>query len=119
MVATRLGVSPSLIHVWIKLGVLAREQRTWQSYCWVTLTEADLARLDGLHDWSQFPTVREVMRDRGGDREAIWDRVRSGEYRAYRHLRGQRWEWRLQRLATAPGVPARLASTTNAYEANV
>lgn len=98
LAAARLGVSRSLIHVWIKLGVLVREQRTWQSYCWVTLNEADVARLDGAHAWSQFPTVRAVMQAHGWDRAMLWARVRDGEYRAYRHQRGQCWEWRLQSL---------------------
>ena len=94
--ARQLGVSPSLIHVWIQHGVLVSDQRTAQSYRWVRLTTEDIARLDGQHDWSQFPMVQEIMRQEGWDREAVWDRVRAGGFVAYRHARGQRWEWRLR-----------------------
>jgi hypothetical protein len=105
--AQRLGVSPSLVHVWIQQGALASEQRTRQSYCWVRLTDADLARLDGRHDWRRFPTVRQVMRERGWSRAEAWAHVRAGEYLAYRHRTstGQHWEWRLQALAPTTPVP--------------
>ncbi len=102
--ARQLGVSPSLIHVWIQHGVLASDQRTVQSYRWVRLTAEDIARLDGHHDWSQFPTVQEIMRQEGSDREAVWDRVRAGSFVAYRHATGQRWEWRL-RATESNGEP--------------
>ncbi|HSH78792.1 MAG TPA: hypothetical protein VLA19_09715, partial [Herpetosiphonaceae bacterium] len=94
--ARQLGVSASLIHVWIQHGVLASDQRTVQSYRWVRLTEDDVARLDGTHDWSHFPTVHEIMRQQDWGREAVWDQVRAGHYVAYRHPTGQRWEWRLR-----------------------
>jgi len=96
LAAERLGVSPSLIHVWIGQGVLRSVQRTVQSYRWVHLSEADHARLDGQHDWSHFPRVREVMRREGWSRAEVWERVRAGQYVAYRHATRQRWEWRLQ-----------------------
>ena len=95
--AEKLGTSHSLIHVWIGQGVLKSEQRVRQSYQWVRLTEEDVARLDGQHDWSRYPTVRQVMAERGLSREAVWDLVRAGEYVAYRHRVGQAWEWRLRR----------------------
>lgn len=108
--ARRLGVSPALIHVWIQQGALASAQRTAQSYRWVELSEADVARLDGQHDWSCFPAVREVMRATGLGREAVWAEVRAGKYVAYRHPVGRCWEWRLQQIRPhitadqAPGV---------------
>ena len=111
LAAERLGVSPSLIHVWIQQGALASEQRTVQSYRWVRLTPADLARLDGQHDWSRFPTVRRVMRERGWSRDQVWDAVRAGVYRAYRHPAGQHWEWRLQATTPSPAA-ARPAHAT-------
>jgi DNA invertase Pin-like site-specific DNA recombinase len=102
LAAQQLGVSRSLLHIWIQQGVLTGEQRVCQSYRWVRLTEADRARLGGQHDWSQFPPVRQVMREQGASRADIWARVRAGAYRAYRHPIGQRWEWRLQALPSAP-----------------
>jgi predicted DNA-binding transcriptional regulator AlpA len=96
--ARQLGVSRSLIHVWIEQGVLASERRTVLSYRWVHLSEGDRARLDRQHDWSCFPSVREVMQAYGYSREQVWSLVRTGSYLAYRHAAGQRWEWRLQQI---------------------
>jgi DNA invertase Pin-like site-specific DNA recombinase len=96
--ARQLEVSRSLIHVWIEQGVLSCEQRTALSYRWIHLSEDDRARLDGKQDWSCFPSVREVMQAYGYSREEIWSKVRAGEYVAYRHAAGLRWEWRLQQL---------------------
>jgi len=96
--ARQLEVSRSLIHVWIEQGVLSSEQRTALSYRWVRLSEGDRARLDGQHDWSCFPSVREVMQAYGYSREQVWSLVRMGSYVAYRHAAGLRWEWRLQQI---------------------
>jgi DNA invertase Pin-like site-specific DNA recombinase len=96
--ARQLGVSRSLIHVWIEQGVLSSEQRTALSYRWVRLSEHDQARLDGQHDWSCFPSVREVMQAYGYNREQVWSLVQAGAYVAYRHATGQRWEWHLQQI---------------------
>lgn len=104
--AERLQVSPALVHVWIGQGALESEQRIRLSYRWVRLTEADIARLDGKHDWGQFPTVREVMQEQGVSREAVWDAVRSGRYIAYRHPAGARWEWRLEQVGEVTAVGA-------------
>jgi hypothetical protein len=101
LAAERLGVSTSLIHVWIQQGVLLSEQRTVQSDRWVHLSEADVARLDGRHDWSRFPTVRQVMCKQGWSREQAWQAVRAGSYIAYRQANGQQWEWRLRRSSAA------------------
>jgi len=94
------------VHVWVALGALSGDQRVAASKRWVRLTSADIARLDGRQDWGGFPTFRQVLRERGGDRAALWSRVRAGEYVAYRHPTPQRWEWRLQRVQpdTPPGA---------------
>jgi len=104
LAAERLGISRSLVHVWVGLGALVGEQRVVASKRWVRLTAADTARLDGCHDWSRFPTVRQVMRERGWSRAELWARVRAGEYGAYRHPTRQRWEWRLQARQEPPSV---------------
>jgi hypothetical protein len=83
-------VSPALVHVWIKQGVLESSQRTALSYQWVRLTDSDLTRLTGEQDWRAFPTVRQVMRERGTTREEVWAWVQAGEYEAYRQAAGQR-----------------------------
>jgi DNA invertase Pin-like site-specific DNA recombinase len=110
LAAEQLGVSRSLVHVWVGLGALVGEQRVAASKCWVHLTAADAARLDGRHDWSAFPTFRHVLRQTGLSRQALWARVRAGEYVAYRHPTRLRWEWRLQHVPPAPPAPAPAAS---------
>jgi len=104
--ARQLGVSRSLVHVWIAQGVLSSEQRTALSYRWVQLREQDRARLDGRHDWSCFPSVREVMQANGQSREQVWEMVRAGGYIAYRQAVGSRWEWRLEQRGAATGNEA-------------
>ncbi|HLH71910.1 MAG TPA: recombinase family protein [Chloroflexota bacterium] len=98
--AARLGVSQALIHLWSQRGIVAIEQRMAQSYCWVRLSEEDVARLDGSRDWRHLATVREVMRERNWSRDEVWNAVKAGHYRAYRQRIGQCWEWRLE--ATTP-----------------
>jgi DNA invertase Pin-like site-specific DNA recombinase len=97
LAAERLGVSTSLIHVWIEHGVLASDQRIALSKRWVRLTEADLVRLDGQHDWRRFATISQVMRKERWSREQVWQAVRNGTYVAYRQRCGQLWQWRLRR----------------------
>jgi DNA invertase Pin-like site-specific DNA recombinase len=97
LAAERLGVSLSLIHVWIQHGVLTSDQRTFLSKRWVRLTQADVIRLDGRHDWHRFSTINRVMTNEHWTREQVWQAVREGTYVAYRHRAGQHWEWRLRR----------------------
>ena len=97
LAAERLGVSTSLIHVWIQHGVLTSDQRTTLSKRWVRLTDADIIRLDGRHDWSRFSTINEVMWKQHWSREQVWESVRDGTYMAYRQRSGEHWEWRLRR----------------------
>lgn len=100
--ADALGVSKSLINYWIQQGILRSEQRIAQSYQWICLDPAEMARLDGKHDWGIYPTVRQVMRERGCDRDEIWDLVRAGVCVPYRHPHGETWEWRLRAATTPP-----------------
>jgi hypothetical protein len=107
LAAERLGVSPSLVHLWAAQGIVQSDQRAPASFRWVRLTAADVVRLDGRQNWSQYPTVRELMRQTGWSREAVWARVRAGEYLAYRHRAHEHWEWRLACVAgTAPAQQA-------------
>jgi DNA invertase Pin-like site-specific DNA recombinase len=104
-----LGVSPSLIHVWARQGVLAYDQRRPASRLWVRLDEGDRARLDGscAAATAHLPTLGEVMRTDRLSRGAVWERVRRGEYQAFRVARGRCWEWRLQRSTAPNSSPAR------------
>ena len=95
--ARRLAVSASLVNLWVRPGVLAHDQRRPASRVWVRLGEGDLARLDGSSPLApSLPSFDEVMQAEQLPREALWERVRRGEYRAFRARRGQCWEWRLQ-----------------------
>jgi DNA invertase Pin-like site-specific DNA recombinase len=103
--ARRLGVSPSLIHVWVGHGVLDHDQHRSSSKVWVRLSEDDLARLGGSSALGpDLPSLEQVMRSEELSRDAVWERVRQGEYRAFRVAHGQCWAWHLQRQIT-PGQP--------------
>jgi DNA invertase Pin-like site-specific DNA recombinase len=102
--AEQLGVSRSLVHVWVQHGVLQHDQHRPASRVWVRLNPGDLVRLDGSSPAALgLPTFAEVRRRVRLSREALWDRVRRGEYQAFRARRGQAWQWHLQRTAS-PGV---------------
>jgi hypothetical protein len=73
------------------------------------LSEDDLARLNGSSALGpDLPRLEQVMRSEGISRDAVWNRVRHGEYRAFRVAHGRCWAWHLQHLT----VPSRPASST-------
>lgn len=96
--AQRLGVSPSLVHVWVQHGVLVADQSQPRSYRWVRLTEAEVARLTGANAATcrALPGARELMQQSHCTYAAVWEAVRAGRYIAYRHHVGRHWEWRFQ-----------------------
>jgi DNA invertase Pin-like site-specific DNA recombinase len=99
--AQRLAVSPSLVHAWVRHGVLMYDQRCSASRVWVRLDADDLARLDGSSPAaSRLPSFGAVMRTEQLSADELWERVRRGECRAFRVRRGRCWEWRLQRSPT-------------------
>ena len=96
--ARRLGVSPSLLHVWVRHGVLAHDQRLSASRVWVRLDGDDQVRLDGSSPVApSLPRFVEVRQAEQLSAEALWDQVRHGKYQAFRARHGQSWEWRLRR----------------------
>lgn len=107
-VAKRLGISPSLVQIWVQHGILACDQRCPCSKQWIQLTDADIARLDGSAEVGGLPTLTEVAEDMGVERDAVWARVRRGNYIAFRTTRGcGQWEWRLkERSATDEMAPS-------------
>jgi hypothetical protein len=95
--AKRLGVTPSLVHLWVRHGIITCDQRCRCSKQWVQLTDADITRLDGSADVRGLPTLTEVAEETGLEREAVWARVRHGDYIAFRTPRGRdQWEWHLK-----------------------
>jgi DNA invertase Pin-like site-specific DNA recombinase len=102
--AERLGISPSLVHVWVQHGVLQYDQHQPASRVWVKLAGEDLARLDGSsHIAPGLPRFAEVMHTEHLSRDALWERVRGGEYRAFRVRHGWILQWHLQR-SSKPNV---------------
>jgi hypothetical protein len=96
--AERLGISPSLAHVWVRHGVLRHDQHRSASRVWVKLDADDLARLDGSSQAAPgLPSFAEVRRTERLSPEDLWERVRRGECRAFRVRHGQVWQWHLQR----------------------
>lgn len=95
--AERLGVSASLVQVWVQHGVLSGDQRCPGSKQWVRLTTEDITRLDGSAEPTGLPTLTQVVEETGLERDAVWERVRQGDYIAIRTPRGRgQWEWRLK-----------------------
>jgi hypothetical protein len=107
-VAKRLGITSSLVQIWVQHGILTCDQRCPYSKQWIQLTDADIARLDGSAEVSGLPTLTEVAEDMGVERDAVWARVRRGDYIAFRTTRGcGQWEWRLKaRSATEEVAPS-------------
>jgi DNA invertase Pin-like site-specific DNA recombinase len=111
-VACRLGVSSSLVHVWVQHGVLAFDQRRSASRLWIRLNDEDLARLDGscAAAAAHLPTLDDVMRREHLSRDAVWDLTRRGFYQPFRVPHGLCWEWRLKPMpghAPAPDAGRR------------
>jgi DNA invertase Pin-like site-specific DNA recombinase len=98
--AQRLGVSSSLVHVWVQHGVLRYDQRRSASRVWVRLNADDLARLDGSCKLGPgLPTFANMQQTECLAREDLWHCVRRGEYEAFRVRHGQVWQWHLQQAA--------------------
>jgi hypothetical protein len=98
--AERLGVSSSLVHVWVRHGVLRHDQHRSASRVWVRLNADDSARLDGSSKTGPgLPSFAQVQRTECLAREDLWHRVRCGEYQAFRVRHGQLWQWHLQQAA--------------------
>jgi hypothetical protein len=97
--AERLGISPSLVHLWVQHGVLRSDQRRTGSYRWIEVTPGDVARLTGAVPDRGLLTLTRVAEVHGVNREDVWELVRAGEYVAYRVRQGKTWAWRLQPIA--------------------
>lgn len=94
--AQMLNISPALVHLWSKMGILVYDQRVSASKRWVCVTEADVHRLNGSTDCTHLPTIVEVMMAKSLTRDEVWALVRAGQFAAYRSQHGGNWEWRLK-----------------------
>lgn len=94
--ARLLNVSPSLINLWAKQGVLHSDQRVKLSKRWVRMDDQDLTRLSGSLQCDHLPTFAEIMKQHQLTRDEVWALVREGHYIAYRAKLGKNWQWRLE-----------------------
>jgi DNA invertase Pin-like site-specific DNA recombinase len=98
--AAILEISPSLVHLWARMGILVYDQRVNASKRWISLTESDVHRLNGSSDCSQLPTISEVMMHRNLSRDEVWELVRAGQLAAFRTKHGGNWVWRLKSVGS-------------------
>jgi DNA invertase Pin-like site-specific DNA recombinase len=92
--ARRLGITLGAIRVWAHRGVLACDQSRAAAKLWIRLGEDDVRRVAGAADTRGMERVRSVVRRCGTSVDAVWERVRHGEFDAYRAPRGPgQWEW--------------------------
>ena len=97
--AELLGVSSSLVNLWVKHGVLVHDQRVTASKVWVRLNDEDLARLTGgVAEAASLPTFGVVRARMGLLPLDLWQQVVDGRYLAFRIRHGQTWQWRLKEV---------------------
>ena len=110
--AARLGVSASLINLWVKHGVLVHDQRVPASKVWVRLNEDDVARLTGASTEAvNLPTFKAVQIDTELSGHDLWQQILAGRYLAYRVRHGQTWQWHLKEAGSARAPKTRVRSS--------
>jgi len=106
--ARQLGITLAAIRVWAHRGVLVCDQSSEAAKLWIRLDPGDIERLGGQADTTGMERVRDIAHRSDSSVASVWDRVRSGEFSAYRVRRGRnQWDWRLASrmpaMAVAPG----------------
>ena len=92
--AAQLGITLAAIRIWAHRGVLACDQSRSAAKLWIKLTGDDVRRVAGVASTCGMERVRDVARRCGTPVDAVWERVRDGEFEAYRARRGRdQWEW--------------------------
>nr|WP_294169494.1 recombinase family protein [uncultured Sphingomonas sp.] len=92
--AARLGMTMAAVRVWAHRGVLTCDQSRDAAKLWIRLTEEDVRRVAGTADTCGMERVRDVARRCGTPINAVWERVRRGEFAAHRAPRGRdQWQW--------------------------
>jgi hypothetical protein len=100
--AERLGVSASLVNLWVKHGVLRHDQHVLASKVWVRLTDEDLSRLTGgVADAGELPTFSSIRAQARLSQAELWQQVVDGRHLAFRVRHGQTWQWHLKEIRTA------------------
>jgi DNA invertase Pin-like site-specific DNA recombinase len=112
--AEQLGVSVSLVNLWVKHGVLVHDQRVSASKVWVRLNDEDLSRLTGrAAEAIDFPTFGSIRAQAEMSPAELWKQVVDGRYLAFRVRHGQTWQWRLKEIG-----PAKLTNPTSTVRRN-
>ena len=104
--AERLGVSLAAIRTWAHQGIVACDQSKGGAKLWIRLGTDDLERLSGRADTTGMGRVRDIADRAECSTAVVWDRVRRGEFTAYRVQRGrEQWDWRLTPPPTTNAGP--------------
>jgi hypothetical protein len=116
--ARRLGITLGAIRVWAHRGVLACDQSRAAAKLWIRLGEDDLRRVAGAADTRGMERVRTVASRCGTSVDAVWERVRRGEFDAHRAPRGpSQWEWWLSPRPLHPAAADAHLPTTGKADA--
>jgi DNA invertase Pin-like site-specific DNA recombinase len=108
--AQQLGITLAAIRVWAHRGVVACDQSSKAAKLWIRLAPDDTERLSGRTNIAGMERVSDVASRRGEALTTVWERVRRGEFKAYRAPRGRKqWEWWL-----SPKTPCTAACSANA-----
>ena len=76
--------------MWAHRGVLACDQSRDAAKLWIRLEDGDANRLGGCADATGLERVRDVASRNGSSTAAVWERVRKGEFVAYRIQQGRK-----------------------------
>ena len=100
--AARLGVVPTALAEWGRLGFLHMEQQGKAAPLWVRLTDDDLARLDGTLAAQGYGRwcVREAQQQLGLSKAQLHAAAQEGSLVAYRIRVAHHWEWRISPAGT-------------------
>jgi len=104
--AQQLGITLGALRIWAHRGVLACDQSSEAAKLWIRLDPGDVERLSGQADPAGMERVRDVASRNASPAASVWERVRTGEFHAYRVQTGSRhWEWRLSPCSSGTVLP--------------
>jgi hypothetical protein len=116
--AAQLGITLAAIRVWAHRGVLACDQSREAAKLWIKLTDDDIRRVAGAASTGGMERVRDVASRCGTSIGSAWERVRRGEFEAYRAPRGRdQWEWWLSPRQSHPGTTSAPLPSTGRTDA--
>ena len=103
--AQRLGITLAAIRVWAHRGVLTCDQSRGASKLWIQLGDDDIWRVAGEASTHGMERIRDAASRCDTSIASVWERVRLGEFAAYRAPRGRnQWEWWLSPRQSYPAT---------------